>query len=335
MTVILNPAPDAVCDSIGQPQCGKYMGALASIDWSDLSLPYRHSAWWRYFHHKRWQYVALATDQLFCGIAIIDVGWTNTAFAYVFDRVQKKIIASFSQDGLPRFSAQIGNLPLAGAESHFHCCGHHIDWTYDGTNHRQELQLSSKEFSIHAELSLSLSAPGLSAIGLVQGGSVHSTYKSAGTPMTGEVLVGGERFSLDSGIASCDYSNGFLARETAWRWASAHGLRVGFNLQQGYFDQYEKALWLDGQLISLGAAHFDYDPQQALLPWHIYTDDGLLDLHFTPEGCRSENKNLLVAASRYIQPIGRFNGWVKANKNAAPERINELAGVTEDHASRW
>ena len=335
MTTILTPAPATVCDAAGMPRFGRYAGTLAALDWSGLAGAYRRNAWWRHFHHKRWQYIGLVTEQICCAVAVVDVGWTNTAFAYVFERRQKKIISSFSQDGVPHLSARIANAPLSTDGSHFHCLRHHIDFVYQPAEQAYLLQLQSGALSVTARLHLAGSAPGLTAIGPVQGGTVHTTCKSAGIPMTGEVCVGTKHFSLENGIASCDYSNGFLARETAWRWASAHSLELGFNLQQGYFGQHENALWLDGQLIALGAAHFDYDPQQPLQTWHIYTDDGLLDVYFTPEGCRSENKNLLVAASRYIQPIGCFNGWVKANKNAAARPVHQLAGVTEDHAARW
>lgn len=62
---------------------------------------------------------------------------------------------------------------------------------------------------------------------------------------------------------------------------------------------------------------------------------GLLDLQFEPEGMRREDKNLLVAVSRYVQPIGSFTGWVKAAPHAPPREIRRLGGVTEDHFSRW
>src|SRR5690606_28747478 len=117
--------------------------------------------------------------------------------------------------------------------------------------------------------------------------------------------------------ASVDSSNGLLARDTAWRWASAHNHRLGFNLQQGYFGHQENALWLDGALRPLGAAQFAFDPAQPLHPWRIYTDDGLLDLQFRPEGARQDRRNVGVAASSYIQPVGTFHGWVRVS-SAAP-----------------
>ena len=62
-------------------------------------------------------------------------------------------------------------------------------------------------------------------------------------------------------------------------------------------------------------------------PWTIRANQ--LELEFTPEGKRAEDKNLLVAASRYVQPIGTFRGKV------AGVDVADLCGVTEDHAARW
>ena len=153
--------------------------------------------------------------------------------------------------------------------------------------------------------------------------------------LTGEVRIGARRFSLDGGVASIDYSNGLLARETDWRWACAHRLDLGFNLQAGYFGAHENVLWLNGKIIPLAAAQFDYTARDPLAPWHVATADGMLELDFRAEGVRREDKNLLIAASRYVQPIGTFNGWVRATPNSTKVVIKQLVGVTEDHRSRW
>ena len=332
---ILPVAPSSVLYPDGQPCMGRFAGQVGAIDWSGLSAPYARSGLWRYFHHKRWQYIALSTQELFCGIAIVDIGWTNTAFAYAFDRRQRKQAAAYSQDGLPGLTARIGD-SLLGA-SRFRRFGQWIDFRPRSPTGGQGFRLGLRcgDFGIDAEIDAPAAAPFLLAIGPIANGAVHATQKSPGMAMRGDVRVGGGRYDLSGGVASLDYSNGLLARETAWRWASAHSLTLGFNLQAGYFGGRENALWLDGRLIPLGNARFDYDATDPMAPWHIHTDDGLLDLQFQPEGIRRENKNLLIAASRYVQPIGSFSGWVKPAHDAAPHMVERLAGVTEDHYSRW
>jgi hypothetical protein len=325
-------APAALLDANGQPHFGRYSGQLASFDWDGLQAPYQKSRWWRHFHHKRWQYLALSCENLFCGVAVVDLGWSHTAFAYAFDRKLGKEVASYSQDGIPGIGCTVGD--ALGAPVSFKFLRNSIRMNRANGGYF-ELRLDCGSFQIDAEFDMRSASPLLLAVGPIEGGSAHATQKSSGFPLQGSVRAGGRQYDLQGGVASIDYSNGLLARHTEWRWASAHDLRVGFNLQEGYFGQQENVLWLDGHLYPLGKAHFEFDRMQPLLPWHITTDDGLLDLHFQPQGARHENKNLLVAASHYVQPIGTFCGWVKPHAAGTPERIDDLVGVTEDHRSRW
>ena len=327
----LPPAPATLLDASGAPLFGRHAGLAHAFDWARLAPPHARGALWRLFHHKRWHYVALATPELFCAAAIVDLGWTSTAFAYAFDRRKGKLVASFSRDGVPGLSASVA--PHAAASSRFRFLSQTIA-IEAAPQHRYRLRLDGGHFGIDAEFGPPVS-PILLAVGPVDGGSVHATQKSGGLPLWGTVRCGAIGYSLDDGVASFDYSNGLLARETEWRWASAHGLDLGFNLQAGYFGANENALWLDGQLYALGRAHFDFNPDNPLAPWHVWTDDDLLDLHFKPEGARREERNLWLASSRYIQPIGTFSGWVRASAQAPKRIVTQLAGVTESHRSRW
>jgi hypothetical protein len=87
------------------------------IDWSALAAPFRRGVIWRRFHHKHWQYAALVTDQIFCGIAIVDVGPIPHLLTCL--TVSKKMLAEFSQDGIPGLTAHLNACPATGAESWF------------------------------------------------------------------------------------------------------------------------------------------------------------------------------------------------------------------------
>lgn len=326
----LNAAPAAVVGPDGEVAFGRFAGLAASVDWAALAPPFARSRWWRHFHHKRWHYAALACDEVFCAVAIVDLGWTSTAFAYAFDRRARKLLATFSQDGVPGLSARVAE--HAAGDSRFRFPGSRIAIDSAGPG---AYRLALRCPAMQIEARFAGATPQLLAVGEVAGGSVHATQKSAGMALEGVLRVGARSIALDGGVASVDYSNGLLARDTAWRWACGHSLALGFNLQAGYFGANENALWLDGDIIALGPAAFDFDARDPLAPWHVSTADGLLDLHFRPEGARSENKNLLVAASRYVQPIGTFSGWVRAHPGAPALTVSNLPGVTEDHRSRW
>ncbi len=65
------------------------------------------------------------------------------------------------------------------------------------------------------------------------------------------------------------------------------------------------------------------------------TQDVLLDLRFTPEGTRNDDKQLLVASSRLRQHVGRFDVWVRATADGPQHPITGLEGLAEDYRARW
>ena len=330
--MMLAPAPQRIVGADGQPALGRFAGATQAFDWHLLAPPHARGALWRRFHHKKWHYVCLVSEHVLAAVAIVDLGWTSTCFAYAFDRHDGDIMANFSQDGLPgRMS--VGVADNVQGRSWFKARGTRIEIAPMEAG-RYRLMLRCPYLEIDAEFGPS-AAPLLLATGQVHGGALHGTQKSSGMPLTGEVRTYRDAYPLAGGVASFDYSNGLLARETSWRWASGHNLEMGFNLQSGYFGGNENALWLDGQVLPLAPAHFIFDPNDPMEPWHIFTEDDQLELFFTPQGARRQNRNMLVAASRYIQPVGTFSGWVRGGPDEPKRIVAGLAGVTEDHYSRW
>lgn len=327
----MTPAPEHVL-SAGQPAHGRYAGTIARIDWTTLAP--RPGWLWRRLHHKRWHYVGLGHDEVFVGVAIVDVGWVSSAFAYAFDRRRGRLLADWTQDGLPHLQARVSDEPLHSAHAWFRGPGARLSLRHAGDDALQ-LDVDVPGLQLSASLDLGGMPPPLLAIGPIDGGRAHATQKTTALPVRGHVQAGGHTFGLDGAWAAVDASNGLLARDTAWRWASAHAPGLGFNLQQGYFGHQENVLWLDGQPIALGAAQFEFDAARPLAPWRVRTVDGLLDLVFTPEGARAADKNFGIAASRYVQPIGTFSGTARAHETATPRQVRNLLGVTEDHHSRW
>lgn len=323
----LPAAPSSIVGPDGLPVLGRHAGILQGCDWRRLAPPYARSALWRRLHHKRWHYVALSSARMFCAVAIVDLGWMTTCFAYAFDRDDGDMMANFSQDGrLGRLSATLADDALG--TSSFARNGVFIDLGPQG------LSLRSPWLEIDAQFGAP-AAPALVATGVVAGGTVHATQKTGALPLTGEIRTWRDEYPLDGGTASIDYSNGLLPRETAWRWASAHNAGVGFNLQAGYFGASENAVWLDGAVHPVGPAHFIHNQRDPMEAWRIFTEDDCVDLVFTPEAARREERNLRIAASRYVQPLGAFSGWVRAAADQPKHMVAGLAGVTEQHYARW
>lgn len=318
----------------GEPLRGRYAGRIDAIDWSGLQGEHLRSAWWRRLHHKRWHYVGMGSREVFVGVAIVDVGWCMSAFAYVFDRVRQRVVADWSQEGLPGLAGMVSDQPVQGTSARFDGFGAHLSMAH-GPGDVITWRVDAGGIALQAELALGAAAPFLLAVGPVAGGVAHATQKSSALPVRGSLEVDGQRWDLSQAVGSMDYSNGHLPRRTAWQWANAHQPGLGFNLQSGYFGAQENALWLDDTLIPLGAAHFDFEPDVPLRPWHVRTDDGLISLRFVPEGGRETRRHYGVAASNYMQAVGCFEGVVRAHRDAPERRVSGVLGVTEDHQSLW
>ncbi|WP_434632218.1 DUF2804 domain-containing protein [Chromobacterium sp. CV08] len=325
----LPPAPLRLTTAAGAAAFGAYQGIVPEADWRALALtPLQRLT--RRLHHKRWQYVAIAAADFLIGAAAVDVGWNGTAFAYLFDRRAGRVAAAASANGMPGFGVSVAEQAFGDARFRFGG----VDLRFARGGDALRLTLTSRELQLDATMDLAAMPPVLAAIAPANY-LAHSTHKSGGLPVRGEARCAAGRFDLAGAVASLDHSNGLLARETRWLWASAHGRGLGFNLQQGYMGDAENAVWLDGRLFAVGPVVFDYDAGAPLKPWRIRSADGLVDLVFTPEGARREDKNLIVAASRYVQPIGRFDGALTDPADGARHRVEALAGVAEDHLSRW
>lgn len=325
----------SLLDHQGEPQLGRFQSAVTQLSWRKLSPRWRRSAWWRLFHRKHWHYLALAHSDWFCALAIVDIGWANTAFAYVMDRRTGQLLADYSRDGIPGYSAKLSEQLETGLHCQFQFFSERIVLSHDAASNQFLLNLDLPGFALQAQIQRGDQPLSLLAVAEVAGGSVHATQKSAGMPAQATLSVAGRHYQAEQVVASMDHSHGFLARDTSWRWASAHDLHLGFNLQAGYLAHHENALWLDQQLYPLAEAEFDYDKANPRRDWLIRTSDGLVDLKFVVEGMRAENKNLIVAQSHYVQPVGRFYGEIRPATGLPAVQIDGLPGVTEDHFSRW
>lgn len=324
----------------GEVRTGRFVGRAPAIDWRGLNAWRRRPAWWRVLRHKRWQYVGLSAPGLFIGVAIVDLGWALTAFAYLFDRRQGRLLADWSADGLRPWSGHVSDELLVGAQARFRGLRSALSVVHERATDDVQVSVVVPGLSLQARLALAGAPPLMLATGTVSGGTLaggaaHATQKSSALSVQGRAVAAGRSFDLGDAWATLDGSNGLLPRRTRWLWACAHGPGLGFNLQCGYFGDHENMLWLQGRCIPLGPVDMRFDVAQPLQPWHIRTRDGLLDLTFHPEGARGAARNLGLVASRYVQPVGTFQGWVRPHAGAEPIAVHGLPGVTEDHDSLW
>jgi hypothetical protein len=152
--------------------------------------------------------------------------------------------------------------------------------------------------------------------------SVRGQVWTRKTPLRvrGEVRLGRRRLHVDA-PGLLDESGGRHPRRTAWLWSAgagrtAAGAGVTWNLVEG-MDPAEQAVWVDG------AAH-----PVAPVPFDGLA--GVAGLRFSAEATRARRESLVLIASDYEQPFGRFTGELPV---AGP--LVTGWGVMERHRALW
>ena len=122
-----------------------------------------------------------------------------------------------------------------------------------------------------------------------------------------------------------DESAGRHPRRMAWLWSAgagelADGRPVTWNLVDGLHDGVtgsERAVWIDGVPAEVPPQRFD-------------GLDGVGGLRFSAVATRARRENLLLVASDYEQPFGRFAGELPVGG-----ALGAGWGVMERHRVRW
>jgi hypothetical protein len=320
--VDLPPVPAEPVDSAGAIRYGRYLGSVERVDWGRLP----RNRLWRFLHWKRWQYASFVGPEVVGAVAIAHVGFATTAFAYLFDRPTRRVLADISLTAGPG-SGQVADHVRVGARTIFRrgAAALSIEHSQGGWH----VAVRGPELHLDAHLAEGPSAATICAIAPVPGGVANCTHKTHGLEGSGSARIGGTDVSLEGTRGALDHTSGLLARDTAWRWASGASRDVAINLVAGFQEPLENALWQGGRISPLPPVAFTRESDDPMASWRVRSRDGAVDLRFEAEGIRSQDKNLVVAVSRWIQPIGTWTGTV------AGVDVGALTGVLEDHVARW
>jgi hypothetical protein len=292
-------------------------------------------------HRKRWIYVAVASEEILAALAVAELGYVATSFAFVYERASGRLLADRSAMA-PPFMVRVGDRAGEGHATRFRAPGASVRVERAAGAGAYAVDAEFRGLKLWAHLDAAAAPPALSAVvplGVTRGGQlVNATEKRALLPVRGDVTVAGRRFSLDGALAGYDYTHGLLARHTAWKWAfglghARGGERVAFNLTEGFVGERECAAWVGDALVPLGAARFEFAPERPLDPWRVRTDDGAVDLRFVPGGMHAERKNLGLVASRFVQAAGAWSGLLRVPGHELA--LEGVLGVTEDQDVLW
>lgn len=341
MKTNLPPAPPDVLSPTGQPRLGAFHGSIPRVDWSARLGRGLRALGRRTFGHKRWQYGCIATGEVLCGFAVVDLGYSLSGFAFAVDLQTGRSLADVSELGVPMVSGGVNDRPSNGARATFRSPGLSVRLQRAEGTGLFQVEVSSRRLKLEAVMDAQGAPTPLSVVMPLRGGDVSATQKTVLMPVSGTLRAGNRRFELGGGWGGLDYTSGLHARDTAWRWAfalgrAADGTPVGLNLAEGLSDApgTENALWVDGEPVPVAQPRFTWDPKNTLAPWHVRTDDGAIDLAFQPKGEHREWRNLLVVQTRFIQVAGVFSGEVRT-RSGRMLPVTALPGLTEDQRVRW
>jgi len=325
----LPPAPPALhCGAGRVADYGRYAGRIADLStatWDGSGGLFSR----RRLQRKGWMYFGAFSPRYMVGYAVADAGLTATAFVYVYDRQTRRL---HEQKATVPFGFGAAFAPSPDAE-----------WALRSGAKAWQARPQGQGWSVRFEgagLKLEMefhdTGSGMTSIASSLFRPFHHTYKICGMPVRLRVELEGQAEDCEAS-GTLDFTLGYPPRHTDWNWASLDGQtedgqRVGINLVAHFMNGLENALWLDGELLPLAQAVFQYEPAQLLEPWRIATADGRLQLEFQPEGQRREDISVGLLASRFTQPFGRFSGTLQTA--AGPRRI-EGYGVVEQHRARW
>jgi len=331
----LSAAPPLLIDpSTGRVRFGSYVGSLAGVDLGPLSS----GRLARVATEKRWLYASLATDSVFAAAAIVRLGYSATAFSYVFDAERGRIVAHESAIGLPMLCSVIDDRSK-GVRARF---------DLGRTRYRIEkdpggnvtLSVRAGELSIDARMRSAGAPPPITAVAKIPDGVIDVTEKRTLLAAEGSISVGDKRWSMEGGFGGFDLTQGLLARRTQWRWAFAMGRtdvgeRFGMNLVQGFVGEPECALWIGDELMGVGEGRIEREGDGDLTrPWRVRTTCESVDLRFFPSDFHKEKRELVLVSSNFVQGIGRYEGVVR-DRAGRTHRISKALGVTEEQDTRW
>lgn len=306
----------------------------------DLRTPMggRASALQRRMGFNQFEFLGAMCDDIVFGVAIADVKYAGTGFAYVHEpatrvrterSVTRPFAAGFSFVQTPEAGAstlETGPLQVA----------------MRATSTGRHLVARARGIAVDAHFVEGDMAPMRICTRAGATGFVYAR-KTAGHRVEGTLDWQGRRFDLGAvgALGHHDWSAGYMRRETFWNWAclagrTPEGRVLGLNASCGVNETsfLESCFWVDGALHRLPPVQFRYDRRDLHRPWRVCDESGRIDLHFQPEGAHAERIDAGLVASNFTQLFGRYTGHLRTEAGDT-HAVHGLPGYAEWHFARW
>lgn len=156
-----------------------------------------------------------------------------------------------------------------------------------------------------------------------------------------EVIVGDKKYTFHKDSwGLLDWGRGVWPFHNEWYWSSCSGFLdgevIGFNLGCGFGntkEATENCIFYKDEIHKLGTVKIDAKPPYTE-PWHLYDDEGRLDLTMTPVYDRYTETKLLWVDNRTHQMFGNFKGYVTLDNGTVLE-VDGITGFAEHAVNNW
>jgi len=343
--------PEKMVEKDGTIHFGTFRAPFRDMNILDVPLyspALKIPAFWKRFRLKEWQHYGIITPTHYLGMVIFDAKFMGISFFYIYDRREHKRFEHAVQ--LPGGAARVAGQIYDG-RCEFQKKGYHLQFENrlkDGY-HKINVDIAGKDNlpAVKGEITIFEDLKTIEP--LVQVSPVTHfrpfyTHKVV-APAKGTMRFGDREIAINQehDIVLIDEQKTYYPYTSFWKWATAAGYNefgelLAFNLCQNMIsdDEYfnENCMWVDGKIHCLKAARFKFDKNKILQPWEVKTEDGYINLVFTPSGQRAEKISAGLIYSNFHQPFGVYNGRFKDENNRIYP-IENLFGLAEHHVTRY
>lgn len=291
-------------------------------------------------------YLGIITDEYLVGIAAVNLGYMQNVFAYVYDYTKGKV-----------FETNIMAPPWGPLSFPVNPDEYEIHYEKGSSLLSIKKSHTQKTLVLDAHFSGRLSISGIFSYSLETHAPLRVLNPSEPSrwtftekcapliPSTLNITLDGVALpvNLERSTMLYDWSGGYLRRETNWYWAAFSGVskdgsktRLGLNLAALVNESFysENAFWINNKRTRVSRAIYDFNPSDPYVPWHIFDEEGKIDIHFTPIGERAEKINACIIKTWFRQFVGEFAGTLKPDTGASVS-FEGIHGFTELHRALW
>ena len=328
---------NTIVDSNGNVLYGIFHTPIENVNYSDF--PFQFSSGYqlpkrvRPFLVNQFIFLGMSSNDLFIGLAVIDLKYLAKAFLYVYDRNTGKMFED-QQLALPN-AVSIDSRPDA-------CRSSFQTQRLSATSDQGHFSAKTSRMNLDVSLNFSETNPFRICSRAGYNGWVY-TQKTTPVTVSGNIVINDKNYCLQSPntMAMVDWTCGYMQRETFWNWASIattlnddryFGLNLSCGVNETSFT--ENFFVIGNQMTKVDMVHFNYDKNDLYQPWTIRSYDEKIHLTFSADHHRSENMNAWLVASRFTQLMGCFSGHLQTDMGEMIS-INNCPGWAEDHFARW